>query len=101
MIARVVAKAATLPKGTPVLGRGWDQNDWSDTRLPVNTALNAATPDHPVVLERVDGHAVLANAVALQKAGITAATKDPEGGRVLRDAQGAPNRRAGGQCRRS
>ena len=90
VIARVVAKAATLPKGTPVLGRGWDQNDWSDTRLPVNTALNAATPDHPVVLERVDGHAVLANAVALQKAGITAATKDPEGGRVLRDAQGAP-----------
>lgn len=90
VIARVVAKAGSLPKGTPVLGRGWDQNDWSDTRLPVHTALSAATPDHPVVLERVDGHAVIANAVAMAKAGITAATKDPSGGRIVRDAQGAP-----------
>jgi predicted amidohydrolase YtcJ len=91
IIARVVAKAATLPKGTPVIGRGWDQNDWSDTRLPSNAALSAATPDHPVVLERVDGHAVLANANAIRKAGITAETKDPSGGRVLRDASGAPS----------
>jgi len=89
VIARVVAKAATLPKGTPVLGRGWDQNDWSDTRLPTHQALSAATPDHPVFLGRVDGHAALANMVAMRKAGITAGTKDPEGGRVLRDASGA------------
>jgi predicted amidohydrolase YtcJ len=89
VIARVVAKAATIPKGTPVIGRGWDQNDWSDTRLPVHTALSAATPDHPVVLTRVDGHAALANAVAMARAGIGAGTKDPEGGRVLRDATGA------------
>ncbi|HYW50368.1 MAG TPA: amidohydrolase [Gemmatimonadaceae bacterium] len=91
VIARVVAKATTLPKGTPVIGRGWDQNDWSDTRLPTNAALSAATPDHPVVLTRVDGHARLANAVAITKAGITAETKDPEGGRILRDARGAPS----------
>ncbi len=89
VIARVVAKAATLPKGTPVLGRGWDQNDWSDTRLPTHQALSAATPDHPVLLERVDGHASLANMAAMRKAGITAETKDPEGGRVMRDASGA------------
>ena len=90
VIARVVAKAATLPKGTPVIGRGWDQNDWSDTRLPVNTTLTAATPDHPVVLTRVDGHAKLANAIAITKAGISSETKDPEGGRILRLANGAP-----------
>jgi len=89
IVARVVAKAATLPAGTPVIGRGWDQNDWSDTRLPSNTPLSAATPNHPVVLTRVDGHAMLANAVAITKAGITAETKDPEGGRILRDARGA------------
>ena len=89
VISRVAAKAATLPKGTPVLGRGWDQNDWSDTRLPTNAALSAATPDHPVLLTRVDGHAVLANAVAVTKAGVTADTKDPEGGRIMRDARGA------------
>ena len=90
VIARVVANAATVPKGTPVLGRGWDQNDWSDTRLPTNAALTAATPDHPVLLTRVDGHALLANAAALSKAGVTVGTKDPEGGRILRDARGAP-----------
>ncbi len=89
VIARVVARAATTPKGTPVIGRGWDQNDWSDTKLPTNVALSAATPDHPVFLTRVDGHAVLANTVAVTKAGVTAATKDPEGGRILRDARGA------------
>ncbi len=89
VIARVVARAASTPKGTPVLGRGWDQNDWSDTKLPTNAALSAATPDHPVLLTRVDGHAVLANAVAVAKAGITAETKDPDGGRILRDARGA------------
>jgi len=90
VIARVVAKAATLPKGTPVIGRGWDQNDWSDTRFPTNAALSAATPDHPVVLTRVDGHAVLGNAAAITKAGVTAQTGDPEGGRIIRDAAGAP-----------
>lgn len=89
VIARVVAKAATVPKGTLVEGRGWDQNDWSDTRLPTNVALTAATPEHPVLLTRVDGHAVLANAVAVAKAGITNETRDPEGGRILRDASGA------------
>ncbi len=89
VIARVVARAAMTPKGTPVLGRGWDQNDWSDTKLPTNVALSAATPDHPVLLTRVDGHAVLANAVAVTKAGVTADTKDPDGGRILRDARGA------------
>jgi predicted amidohydrolase YtcJ len=89
VIARVVDKARSVPKGTPIFGRGWDQNDWSDTRLPSHGQLSAATPDHPVVLTRVDGHAVLANAVALRAAGITNATRDPEGGRVLRDAAGA------------
>lgn len=90
VIARVVARAATTPKGTPVIGRGWDQNDWSDTKLPTNTALSAATPDHPVLLTRVDGHAVLANAAAVLKSGVSAATKDPDGGRILRDARGVP-----------
>ncbi|MDZ7631482.1 MAG: amidohydrolase [Gemmatimonadaceae bacterium] len=90
VIARVSAKAATVPKGTPVIGRGWDQNDWSDTRLPTNGALSAATPNHPVLLTRVDGHALLANAAAIAKVGITAETRDPEGGRILRDARGVP-----------
>ncbi|HEY0997104.1 MAG TPA: amidohydrolase [Gemmatimonadaceae bacterium] len=90
VIARTTARAKTLPADAWVLGRGWDQNQWGDTRFPTHDALSRAIPDHPVVLGRIDGHAVLANAAAMRAAGITAATKDPEGGRIVRDAQGNP-----------
>jgi predicted amidohydrolase YtcJ len=91
VIARVVERAKTTPKGSWIQGRGWDQNAWGDTRFPTHEKLSAALPDHPVVLERVDGHAVLVNALAMQRAELTAATKDPSGGKVLRDARGAPS----------
>jgi hypothetical protein len=90
VIARVAARAKAQPAGTWVLGRGWDQNDWSDGRLPLHDALSKAVPDHPVLLTRVDGHALLANARAMQLAGVSAATKDPSGGRLERDSAGAP-----------
>ena len=90
VIARVVARAQEVPAGTWIIGRGWDQNDWGDTRFPTHDALSRAVPNHPVLLERVDGHANLANARAMQAAGVTAATKDPEGGRIERDASGTP-----------
>ena len=90
IVARVAEKAKTTPKGTWIEGRGWDQNAWGDTRFPTHEKLTAATPDNPVVLTRVDGHASLVNAAAMKIAGLTAATKDPSGGKVLRDAQGAP-----------
>ncbi len=90
VIARVVERARSIPKGSWIEGRGWDQNAWGDTRFPTHDKLSAALPDHPVVLERVDGHAVLANAAAMRIAALTSATKDPSGGKILRDAQGAP-----------
>lgn len=90
VVARVVERARQLPAGSWILGRGWDQNDWVDTRFPTHEALSRAVPNHPVVLTRVDGHAVLANAAAMRAAGITAATRDPEGGRVERDARSEP-----------
>ncbi len=90
VVARTATRARTLPAGTWVLGRGWDQNQWGDTRFPTHDALSRAIPDQPVVLGRIDGHAVLANAAAMRAAGITAATRDPEGGRIVRDAQGNP-----------
>ncbi|MHB0947905.1 MAG: amidohydrolase [Gemmatimonadaceae bacterium] len=90
VVARTAARAKTLPAGAWVLGRGWDQNQWGDTRFPTHDALSRAIPDHPVVLGRIDGHAVLANAAAMRAAGITTATRDPEGGRIVRDAQGNP-----------
>ncbi len=90
VVARVRAAAARLPAGSWVQGRGWDQNLWPDKRFPTHDKLSAAVPDHPVLLRRVDGHAALANARALAAAGITAATPDPRGGEILRDASGRP-----------
>ena len=90
VIARVVARAREVPAGTWIVGRGWDQNDWSDTRFPTHEALSKAVPGHPVYLTRVDGHAALVNAAAMQAAGVTAASKDTPGGRLERNADGSP-----------
>jgi len=71
-------------------GRGWNQELWSDARFPTAADLDVAVPDKPVVLERVDGHALVVNSAALKAAGVTAATKDPVGGKIERDANGNP-----------
>ncbi len=90
VIARVVARAKNTPAGQWIIGRGWDQNDWGDTRFPTHEKLTAAVPNNPVYLTRVDGHAGLANAAALKAAGVTAQTKDPDGGHIERAANGLP-----------
>lgn len=90
VIAKVVERRDGTANGRWIVGRGWDQNDWADTRFPEHTALSAKTAEHPVLLERVDGHAVLVNAAALKAAGISRDTSDPAGGRIERDAQGEP-----------
>jgi predicted amidohydrolase YtcJ len=87
---RVAKGARALPPGEWLIGRGWDQNDWPEKRFPTAAELDRAAADRPVLLERVDGHASWANTRALAIAGITAATPDPPGGRILRDASGAP-----------
>src|SRR5687768_8402954 len=91
VIARVAARAKELPAGSWVIGRGWDQNDWADTRFPTHEALSRAVPAHPVFLERVDGHAAIANARAMQAANLSATATDPAGGRIERMAGGAPS----------
>ena len=90
VVARVAERAKTARPGEWIRGRGWDQNDWSDERFPTHEALSRAVPNNPVYLTRVDGHAALVNAKAMELAGITAATKDPQGGRLIRDARGTP-----------
>jgi hypothetical protein len=91
VVARVAERARNTPKGQWVLGRGWDQNDWGDTRFPTHDKMSAAVPDHPVYIVRVDGHAGLANLKALQAAGVTASTQDPSGGHIERAADGSPS----------
>ena len=90
IVSRVAARVKDVPANRWVIGRGWDQNKWGDTRFPTHDALTRISPNNPVVLERVDGHAILANAAAMRAAGVTAATKDPSGGRIERSANGEP-----------
>lgn len=90
VIARVVERARTTPAGQWITGRGWDQNNWGDTRWPTHEALSRAVPNHPVLLTRVDGHAGLANAAAMRAANLTRATQDPAGGEILRNEAGEP-----------
>ena len=88
--ARLANVVTTLPADEWVLGRGWDQNLFADKAFPTHRALDAVSASHPVALRRVDGHALWVNAEALRRAGITPSTKDPPGGRILRDPQGVP-----------
>jgi len=89
-VARYVAElAATTPKGQWITARNWDQTNWGGA-LPSAADLDRAAPAHPVYLTRVDGHAAWVNSAALKQAGITAATPDPPGGKILRDGQGNP-----------
>lgn len=90
VIARVEERAKTTPKGQWIEGRGWDQNDWGDTRWPDHEALSRAVPDHPVMLTRVDGHAVLVNAAAMRAADLTKDTPAPSGGAIIKRENGEP-----------
>jgi len=82
--------AAARPSDPWLTGRGWNQELWAEKRFPTAADIDAVVADRPVVLERVDGHAVVANSAALRAAGVTAATKDPVGGKVERDSNGNP-----------
>ncbi len=79
----VAAYTQRFPNRPWLIGRGWNQETWGLGRFPTAEELDAVT-DRPVVLERVDGHAAWANSAALNAAGITAETPDPEGGRIIR-----------------
>lgn len=71
-------------KRTFIQGRGWDQNDWEIKEFPTKKELDELFPDTPVALERVDGHAYIANQKALDMAGITNVT-EIEGGEIIKD----------------
>ena len=90
-IADMVRESAKQAKpGDWILGRAWDQNLWAVKEFPTAQSITEAAPDNPVALTRVDGHAIWANRKALEAADVNAATKDPQGGRVMRDPSGAP-----------
>lgn len=80
-------KLADYAKASPgpgwILGRGWNQELWADKRFPTAADLDAVVADRPVYLSRVDGHASIANSAAMKAAGVTAATKAPDGGEII------------------
>jgi len=81
VIERVKEHHQSYP-GEWILGRGWDQNDWPVQEFPVKDKLDAAFPNNPVVLRRIDGHALIANTEAMRRAGITINSK-ADGGEVI------------------
>lgn len=74
VLDRVVEFSKTH-KNEWITGRGWDQNDWSIKEFPDRKKLDSLFPDRPVILQRIDGHAAIANRAALKKAGITSGTQ--------------------------
>ncbi|GAA61314.1 hypothetical protein P20652_3191 [Pseudoalteromonas sp. BSi20652] len=73
-----------------IIGRGWNQELWADTRFPTAKDLDKVVSDRPVVLSRVDSHAIWVNSKALELAGITADTQAPDGGEIIKDEFGNP-----------
>ncbi len=88
--ARVKQRVEQTKPDRWIRGRGWDQNDWQSQRFPSHQVLDKVASNNPVVLSRVDGHAIWVNERALEIAGITKETPDPDGGKIVRDAQGNP-----------
>ncbi len=89
-LRRVGERAASLPPGAWILGHGWNQNAW-EQGFGSAADLDGAAQGHPVYLTAKSYHAAWVNSLALRLAGITAAAPDPSGGRLGRDASGAPD----------
>src|SRR5205823_4597070 len=76
-----------LPKGRWILGGDWDHERWPGAPLPTKEMIDGLTPNHPLFVNRLDGHMALANSLALKLAGVTRETKDPDGGVIVRDSK--------------
>jgi predicted amidohydrolase YtcJ len=94
IVALVAGAAKKAKPGEWILGRGWHQDKWDRVPepnvdgLPVHDGLSQVTPENPVLLTHASGHSSLANAKAMEMSRITAATANPDGGEIVRDAKG-------------
>jgi predicted amidohydrolase YtcJ len=87
---RIRAKVEGAAPGDWILGGGWDETLWPVKVVPTRWDIDEVSGDHPVFVERVDGHIGAANTRALQLASITIASRDPKGGKIDRDSNGQP-----------
>ncbi|MEZ4524283.1 MAG: amidohydrolase, partial [Thermomicrobiales bacterium] len=90
IVNAVRERSAGQEPGTWIIGRGYDDNKLEERRHPNRQDLDSATSDHPVMIVNGSGHLSAVNSLALSKAGVTAATEDPEGGHFVRDEHGEP-----------
>jgi predicted amidohydrolase YtcJ len=90
ILDRVAEAAAAGGSDDWIRGKGWDQGHWTEESFPTSSDLDRVAPDRPVFLSRIDGHSAWLNSRALELGGISAATADPEGGKIFRDQKGNP-----------
>jgi predicted amidohydrolase YtcJ len=86
-IARIADKAQEMGKGSWILNGNWDHQQFDPPELPRKEWIDPVTPDNPVCVNRLDGHMVLVNSLAMKIAGIGENTLTPEGGEILKDPQ--------------
>lgn len=87
---RLGQRSQQTKPGDWLVGRGWIESRWTPAAFPTRQDLDEVVADRAVVLTRADGHALVANSLALKRANIDRATKDPAGGSILRDKNGDP-----------
>lgn len=96
LVQKVKEKAATLEPGVWILGRGWHQDKWDSITAPMvngfptHKLLSSVSPNNPVYLRHASGHAGLANAKAMEIAGIDASSTFDAGGEIFKDEKGNP-----------
>ncbi|MEM9836673.1 MAG: amidohydrolase, partial [Bacteroidota bacterium] len=96
IVTMVAERAKTTPTNNWISGRGWHQEKWLEPHdhsvggYPVHDELSRLTADNPVILRHASGHALYANGKAMEIAGVSQETPDPDGGRIVRDANGFP-----------
>ncbi len=96
IVAQVARAAKQAKPGEWIVGRGWHQSKWDHPPdpnvegFPLHASLDQVSPNNPVLLTHASGHAAFVNAKALEAAGVTRATKDPQGGEILKDQAGNP-----------
>ena len=88
---RLQAKAQELPADHWITGYGWSEDEFAEQRKPTRQDLDAITPDNPVMFTRAGAHSAVFSSRALQLAGISADTPDPEGGTIERNPDGSLN----------
>lgn len=98
IVSRIQSQRANIAPGVWIIGQGWDEGAFADysgpdetvNGYPVTDRLSTAFPDNPIALESLHGFGAMANAKALEIAGIDRDRDDPPGGTILRKANGAP-----------